>query len=48
MRFEVPATALALLISSSLYAQPAKRIAVIVANGLLERANPLFAMGKSA
>jgi hypothetical protein len=45
MRFKL-SVALALLISSSLYAQPAKRIAVIAANGLLERANPLFAIGE--
>lgn len=46
MRFKLSSTALALLISSSLYAQPARRIAVIPANGLLERANPLFALGE--
>src|SRR6202034_3950924 len=45
MRFKL-SVALALLIPSSLSAQPAKRIAVIAANGLLERANPLFAIGE--
>lgn len=39
--------ALALFISSSLYAQPARRIAVIAGNGALEQAAPIYKIGEN-
>ncbi|MBV9762678.1 MAG: hypothetical protein JO340_19110 [Acidobacteriaceae bacterium] len=46
MRFYTTSIALALLIPATLCAQSARRIAVIAANGPLERANPIFALGE--